>query len=605
MRAMSMSVGAAVVLAAAAQGDAPPELRQQAAQIKAFALEQIAQRRPQWTDEDRSAWAEAFERAILKHATEPLSEAHAGELRKAIGRCAEMSRKAMTRAWMPFAAMIYDFTVGDILAAPPPDAAEVEELKAQLSELSSWVAEELVSRIEVSAEAAQAGAAEAEAIYLKYIDEPKYRFDRRPMTDEQMQAARAGLGEAIDEQAAALPALEGPPGTRPEPPQFRERRARSLAKACAQHALDGAVRDHWRWRKTPETEEFKAARDRAYEAARALRHGRDIAARVNAAAGLLAAVALGPDPIGACPAGFTDALSAEAAAIVRRLRGPVGSARSVQYSADVEFLAPRTKVRLRGLRHFSVTYTVAPPSLRMRIVGVPDPELPEDHGLVDAVAVYDVGPAGAHVSSTAGDIVGTVSAGQTPTGTERKLILRPEVAAVPPTDLLVAAQMADPSNFDWGPTAAATAPAGIEVYEATARGPLSLPDIGEVGGIRYWFDAGRQSVVRAQVFDGQGDPLWETVYGALHELPDGSAVALGATTTLHPLALQRRREAVGRRPVFPPPAACVAGETVTEYRWFPEARLRLPVHYAVHGQQGLRECIMDFRDHEIEPLEGE
>ena len=85
----------APLLAAAALAGAPgeplPQLRDQAAEVKAYALEQIERLRPQWAAEDREFWAESFEKAVLSQAKEPLTEQQLGDVKKAAARAAKVS----------------------------------------------------------------------------------------------------------------------------------------------------------------------------------------------------------------------------------------------------------------------------------------------------------------------------------------------------------------------------------------------------------------------------------------------------------------------------------------------------------------------------------
>ncbi len=599
----------ALSLGAAAPAGAPPELRQQAAAIKGFAVQRIGRVRPQWAAADRELWAQAFETAVLKHARGPLSEPHVADLRKAITKCADTSRKALTRSWLPFAAMVYDFIVGDIIATPLADPADVARLKAQVSQLSSYIAEQLVERLEASPQAAQSAAEQASALYADYIDQPKYRFARRPMTDEQMEAARADIREAIDEKAPMFARVTAefphPPGGSEEPPEFRQRRVEFITRPIAQHALHVVSHKYWSWRHMPDTGDFQEARGRAVEASRALRAARDIAGRISPMARRVVAAGLHPDPIAGCPALTLTDLPAEQAGIVRRLRGAVRPVRTVRYSAYIELLAPVPK-RTPGIHHFEAQYIITPPLLRLEIRGAPDPMAPEDDRLVGATTLYEVGPDRARVSSTAGDLVGAVSAedARGPT-TVRKLLVSPWEAAKPRAELLAIAQMADPGRFEWRAVEEGAAGGETEIFEARLKQPATLYDLSDIASLRYWFDPERRAVLRAVAYDPEGAVLWETVYEDFEALPGGSAVALRATEVLSPGAVRRRHEARRQLPAWPRPLYCIGCETVTEYKWFPEAGVRLPVRREIHGEHGLRECFMEFYDHEIEANDGQ
>jgi hypothetical protein len=136
----------------------------------------------------------------------------------------------------------------DIVRTPSPTPENVAALRAQLSELLAWLGERMRSDLGLKDGVVEGALAYARAVWLDdHIDNPFYRFDRKPLSPEAMAAARALLQGEVDSGRNAFLAL-----TRAELPEgAREQLAVQEARSLARGAIYSVVREHCGWRKLP------------------------------------------------------------------------------------------------------------------------------------------------------------------------------------------------------------------------------------------------------------------------------------------------------------------------------------------------------------------
>jgi hypothetical protein len=439
-------------------------------------------------------------------------------------------------------------------------------------------------------------------MFIEWIDEPLYRVERKPFTPGQMGRMREAIQEAIEDRGTspgmARDRREGV-GKREDPRYNTAFQAKRLGASGLR-----VLATNLQPRRPPETEEFAELTRRARAARQALWRARDLGQRLSAVAHLIASVGLEPDPMAACPAAVAEELPREQRSIVATLRGSLRRGGVIRYSARAQGLL--RPIFGTSAHQFDVHYSLKPGRSRVQVVVPIDQAAKRMNALDGASAVYDVTPQGARAVSAHGDAVQALTLSAAKEGRENAPAtaeqLAPTEGPAVPQQLVLMASMADPARYGWAQVEGLGLLGRIEFFEARLREPLSIPELGEVAAMRYRFDTERRCVLRATACGPNDEVVWQTVYDEFKDLPDGSAVALRATTTLGDGALAARREAHSARPFA---LHCIGYEVVTRYEWFPEAGVRLPVSREIEDDSGTQECVMVFHDHEIEPLEDQ
>ena len=487
---------------------------------------------------------------------------------------------------------MWEWIVGDIISTPPPDPADVEALKGQVRELSQYAAQQLVEHFRLSPQLATAAMREGEECYLTYIDEPKYRFDRKPMTEEQMEAARADIRRRIQQDAQNDPSLVGqaaPADAGAEPDRLLSR--------IGLLALGWVVQGYWSWRHSPDNPRFRQAREAARAAHQDLVGARELARRLGRAIDLVALAGIDPDPVAGSPAMLgPDALPRQEATIVRRLRSALRGPSLARWAGSVAFL--------RGVpyesKHLDAECELRPGSIRLQLRVAPDPLAGQRDRLTGSSAVCEITADEIRALSPEGPVVSTVARGEhreaPATGAH---VGSPWDAARLSPDMPALAALTDPGRYEWRAVREPAEREGLQLFEARLKEAITLSQVGEIASLRYEFDPARGAVVRLTAAAPGGEAVWETVYGEFHDLPNGSAVALRATTTLGEAAAAARKRAYDARA---PHLGWVGYETVTKYKWLPEAGVRVPVSRDIRDDEGHQECLIDYHDHKIDAL---
>ena len=270
-------VGSAVLSCSVGLGQgAPPTLEEQAEEIAAYAKQAIGQRHPGWPAAHREKWSAAIGEAVLENAPGPLSEAWVAWLKSYVDGAVASQYRVLAQESLPFQCAIAKWIVSDILACPLPTAEEVEGLKAQVGQWREYTEEQFTARVDAAlkeavgeeaeevrapiVEAIRQGCDEGEETGHKHIDRPNYRFDRVPLTDEEMVATWATLDAEIDKVMEGVsetigkrtaPATEGGP----RPDRWRQGLVAELVprlEAYADIPILMARSEHWAWRHCPD-----------------------------------------------------------------------------------------------------------------------------------------------------------------------------------------------------------------------------------------------------------------------------------------------------------------------------------------------------------------
>ncbi|MFQ5810762.1 MAG: hypothetical protein ACE5JM_14195, partial [Armatimonadota bacterium] len=593
----SASVALAAAVAAVAAEDRPAaQLQQQAAEVKAFAIAEVRKQQPSWTPAQREFWATGYHDAVLAAAGGPLGERQVADLKLVVAHAAKSNYQEMPRARLEYQRAVAHHVVGELLRTPRPSDGDLQTLRAQTRELASYLEVELRERVDVSEEVVGAAAKHALDIYLYRIDQPMFRFDRKPMTDEQMERARGVIERCAEEGAAEW---------RDDIEKARKNRwdasTQEYVNSIALSALADAAQECWAWHELPE--QLKELGVRAAEAAAVHRGCGAALKRIHRLLYLVMGAVNGPEPLaGNAAAPGPSRTRREQVAAWSRLRGALRPAAEGRYRARVmmylgEGRADGGDVQPWPLVEFEMEYRADADGIRAVVTYVPQRESRND--IVESLGLtYEVTSKWASIVRRDGSPVAAYTDWTSP---PRPLPADMGLGPLGPVPagpyLLALGRMIDPRSFRWQAVEeeAALEP-GVEVFEARRAQPCKVLEPYEVRRLRYWFDTERRAVTRIVTYDPEGISIGDTVYDDFMALPDGSQVALRATETIPPgeapALLERRTE-----PDLEGTVHCVGLTIVTEYKWFPEARVRLPLKREITDEGGQVLCLLDFFDH--------
>jgi hypothetical protein len=599
----------AVVVASPLSAEGPPVLQQQAAELRDFAIAELEAWQPEWSRAQRESAAAAFYNAVVGHGralTEGLTEGQVQDLRLVVTRAARSGPHRVTPEGLAHRAAVTRWFVTDILTHPPPDPVATEQLKAQVEELARSLEQELLRKLPVDRQTAAAAAQHALAKQTDRVEHPYHRFDRVPLSVEELDLAHAVLQRRIEERAGEvsreLRRWEGSSFRVGDPP------AHSLASSALASAV-AAVRP-LRWPSERIVELGGQAQVPEGLALYCLPVARRLNRLLYAVMGGIAA----PEPVAGSPSVAPSlVLSQGELEIVRKLRGGLGSAGAehsgrvtvplLRYDDLSSAMAgtPRPLPRQGSPMELRLRYRATADGLSAELSPISQPQLTASL-VPESGARYELKPGTVRLFDLAGPLRDTYVPRPDPGAVVpavSEVRLDPPPAAGP--YLLALAKALEPSAYEWQRLSGPGTDPAIELYEARLKEPAKVTEPHEVAALRYWYDTRRRAVARVVFYDRNTNRVAETVYHDWRDLPDGWQVALRSTMKVAP---------------GDAPAAIGSGEDrvegflhmgaisiETEYRWFPQARVRLPLRREITDEDGRIEAEFEFFDHKVEPVE--
>ena len=119
-------------------------------------------------------------------------------------------------------------------------------------------------------------------------------------------------------------------------------------------------------------------------------------------------------------------------------------------------------------------------------------------------------------------------------------------------------------------------------------------------GYRFWRDPNGGYVTRVVAFTAEDAVVSETTYDEVSQTPDGRSVPLRGTTTVVAGSWTCRVEPEEKE-IRDVPASRPAMTIITDYEWFDDLGVRLPVFREVTDDQGRMLCRMVYFKHTGEP----
>ncbi len=560
------------------------EVEAQAAALADFTLRAAAgvPVTAEWTQEERQYVAETVRLAVIGGTHQPFSAEMMQALEAAIVRSLESNYPRPARETLEYQREVMRWKLKDIVDSgiPPPD--EVEKLKAQFAELLAWFGGRLREELALTEEQADEAESRAREVWVDdRIDQPYYRFDRKPLTPEAMERARAVMDRDLEAAKAELERLKAAN----TPPRLIEIRAQHLPRSLAQGALLSVVRQECGWRIAPVaySEKMKTSGAAQAGATEAWLGSQSLEPLRLLLQGLRVEAAAPAAPI------RRSVLSQEAQEVVARLREPAREVTRLGYDVKVTVANedPKRTVTLWAHCHFE------PGGASLTITDLSGPPGPDGY-VVSPGTAYRLEPGSAEVAVGEARLARyTPDRAETPDAHPIK-----GLTSLGPM-LLSAADALDLAAYSW--THARTEENGLEVYEARAKRPIRTTETPRVLGYRFWYDPRGGYVARVVSFAEDDSVVAETTYDEVAKTRDGKLVPLRATSmVVEGCYVYRVR--VGdelRDASIPRPAMTI----ITRYQWFEDLGVRLPVSRDISDAQGWVLCLMLFSNHAAQPKE--
>ena len=224
--------------------------------LDTFIRESAKKLQPTWTEEERNYWAESLRLAISSATREALSPAMVEALRSVVLTALKGNYARPAPEAMEYQRKVYAWVIGDLVASGLPDAEEAQQLKTQFRQLLDWLGGPMQQQLGVEEPVVTAALDAAAQNCEGKIDQVYYRFDREPLTPEQMTQARALMQEQLDQAQAKLEErVRAAPDER-----MAVSDRRTAAQALPFGALTAVVRKFCNWRQLPP--ELAAERDK-------------------------------------------------------------------------------------------------------------------------------------------------------------------------------------------------------------------------------------------------------------------------------------------------------------------------------------------------------
>lgn len=284
-------------------------------------------------------------------------------------------------------------------------------------------------------------------------------------------------------------------------------------------------------------------------------------------------------------------LPVEEAAIVELLRGSIGTAERVEYTAEVSLPVDADRTV-----EITARYHHAAGRCRVRVLEMANAR-PSDLIPVDAESAWYVLEPGRATVGNRRDWTAftekdastyTLEAGTAPW----------ESGPLGP-GLVRAALAVDPTAWQWRQLPETTEE-GWDVYEASRE---VTDSIRAPVAIRYSYDPQRKALMQVRGLGPEGTTQFETSYTDVEEVEGGVFVPLTSTTTVE----GREMKASMQRQGSPQEATLLIPGTVavTRYTWHAASGTRLPASREVRDTDGRLLCKFAFSDYDVRNKAGQ